>query len=231
MRAGSLDGLWVLPCVLSWWQEGRGGTGRSFSREIPGLSLAGFLLLFLILGWGWGGAGTCGDQRNLHRLLGGRGKLPPERVGMNGQSLAGNCKRSIFPSLFWICLLFFHVFEARSCYAAQAGLELTLLLQPPQVCVSRHTPLKYFSPLSSFLYCDTRKGGTKGLRSTRETHQHTPTPLSILTQRQLSCPGWPRTCGHPASAFRTSASQASPRGSARRLLFKASILFSGQFQI
>lgn len=34
--------------------------------------------------------------------------------------------------------------------------------------------------------------------------------LSILTHCQRSCSGWPGTCVHPASAFRTSGSQACP---------------------
>lgn len=56
MKAGSPAGLLsssLCSKLAAGNKEGREDTGRPFSREIPGLSPAGFLCLFLILGWGW----------------------------------------------------------------------------------------------------------------------------------------------------------------------------------
>lgn len=112
------------PKLVSENKEGGGDSSGPFGREIPGLSLAVFLI--------WvGEANTCcgADIRN-------------------GLPLA--CEL-FFSLLFCICFVLFYFFEMRSCYEAQGGLELTpqscvyrcALPHPVHKCVCAPHPLTH----------------------------------------------------------------------------------------
>lgn len=143
------------------------------------------------------------------------------------------------PLLFCICLILLYFFEARSCYVAQAGLELALLSASPELCVQVCTSAlvtRHFFPLlasPSFLYRHSGKGWNPGphtLQGTTPAGNCTPSPRCVLTRCLVGCSGWPGMCVRPALAFRTSGLQGphhQPQHT--RCFFKTNLLFLGQF--